>query len=542
MKNILLIYPQLPRSFWSFPEIIRLSGKKSMMPPAGLLTLASLMPESWSPRLVDCNVRPIREDDWKWADLVMVSAMLVQREEMLDIVAEAKKRGKTVVVGGPYPTSSPEEAFAAGCDFVVGGEGEYALPLLAKALENGGTGTVICAEAKTDMADVPVPRFDLIDLGDYDAMPVQTSRGCPFACEFCDVINLFGRLPRYKPVERIMEELRAVYEAGHRGTIFFTDDNFIGNPDRAREILLALIPWQKEHGEPFSFYTQASVNLGEKVDLIDLMTEANFSFVFIGIESPETDVLAGADKHQNTRHPLLESISTIHKNGLSVIGSFILGFDNETAGAGKRIEAFIEAANLAPVMINTLQAVPKTRLWDRLKAEGRMLEGTQGDMATGVMNFTPTRPLKEILTEQIEAWENLYEPSRFMARSLRYTLEMRPTRGASNPDNKHKTLVQFSSPTEKGNNLGQFRILFLLIWHYGLKSRHRGQFWRQMVTLCRKNPSRWRRYLSMLAMGYSIGSFIEVIKERAAPALRQSAGPAGHRECPGALKEVNRAS
>jgi radical SAM superfamily enzyme YgiQ (UPF0313 family) len=525
MKKVLLVYPILPRSFWTFPEIVRLTGKKSLMPPAGLLTLASLMPESWTPRLVDCNVRPIGEDDWNWADMVMVSAMLVQRAGMLDVVTQAKARGKTVIAGGPYPTSSPEEAFEAGCDFVIAGEGEYALPLLEEALKDSSVARLIRAEAKTDMADVPVPRFDLIDIADYDAMPVQTSRGCPFACEFCDVINLFGRTPRYKPVERILEELRVLHEAGHRGTVFFTDDNFIGNPERAREILTALIAWQKEHGEPFSFYTQASVNLGQKVDLIDLMTEANFSFVFIGIESPETDVLAGADKHQNTRHPLLESIATIHKNGLSVIGSFILGFDNETAGAGKRIEAFIEASNLVPVMINTLQAVPKTRLWDRLKAEGRLLEGTQGDMATGIMNFTPTRPLKDILTEQIEVWENLYEPSRLMDRSLRYTLEMRPTRKAANPANRPGTMSRYRSPTENGNNLGQFRILFLLIWHFGLKSRHRGQFWRQAATILRKNPSRWRRYLSMLAMGYSIGSFIDVIKERAAPALLRQFEP-----------------
>ena len=502
--------------------MMRLTGKKAPVPPLGLLTLAALLPDNWTPRLVDCNVRPISEDDWKWADLVMISTMIVQREGMRTVIAQAKKLGKTVIVGGPYATSSPEEVFEAGCDFVVAGEGEYAIPLLQKALEDGSTGGLITSDKKTDMADVPIPRFDLVAISDYDAMSVQTSRGCPFDCEFCDVVNLFGRIPRYKPVERVIEELRAIYDVGHRGTIFFTDDNFIGNPARAEELLRALIPWHKERGEPFSFFTQASVNLGDKPDLVDLMTEANFSFVFIGIESPEHDVLIGTDKHQNTRSPLLESIGNIQRNGLSVIGSFILGFDNETKDAGARIEAFIEVANIPPVMINTLQAVPKTRLWERLSAEGRLLEGEAGDMATGFMNFKPTRSVKDILTEQISAWENLYEPSRFMARSLRYALEMRPTRAAGTRENGNKALARFNSPSSKGNDRGQFRILFALVWYYGLQSQHRCQFWQQLLIVLRKNPSRWRRYISMLAMGYETNSFIEVIRERAAPALRKA--------------------
>ncbi len=503
--------------------MLRLSGKKALVPPLGLLTLAALLPESFVVRLVDCNVRPLEDVDLQWADLVMVSAMLVQRDGLLDIVDRAKKLGKTVVAGGPFATSAPEEAFAAGCDFVVGGEGEYAMGQLFKALEEGRTGELITADGRTDMADVPVPRFDLIDPGDYDTMPVQTSRGCPFACEFCDVINLFGRTPRYKPVDQVLAELQAIYETGHCGTVFFTDDNFIGNPARAEELLHALIPWHKERAEPFTFFTQASVNLGDKPELIDLMTEANFSFIFVGIESPESEVLIGTDKLQNTRTPLLESIGTIHKNGLTVIGSFILGFDNETDAAGSRIEAFIEAANISPVMINTLQAVPKTRLWERLKAEGRLLEGDVGDMATGFMNFQPERPAQDIITEQITAWENLYEPSRLMARSLRYILEMRPTREAIAQEKSARTVQRSNTSLSTKNDFNQLRIVFHLVWVFGLKSRHRVQFWRQLWTVVRKNPSRWRRYLTLLAMGYDTRLFIEVVRQRAIPVLRQMA-------------------
>ncbi len=528
MQNVLLVNPVLPRSFWSFQEIMRVTGKQALMPPLGLLTVAALFPESWTARLADCNVSPLTEDAWAFADVVMISAMLVQRDGMLACIAEAKRRGKIVVAGGPYVTSAPEEALAAGCDFVVAGEGEYAIAALVEAVEQGLPGGIIASERKTDMKAVPTPRFDLIDPNDYDAMPVQTSRGCPFACEFCDVINLFGRTPRYKPVDRVLAELEAIHALGYRGSIFVTDDNFIGNPQRAEELLRQLIPWNKERAEPFWFTTQASINLGERPDLIDLMTEANFGYVFIGIESPDMDVLNGTHKHQNTRRPLLDSIRAINANGLTVIGSFILGFDKELKGEGARIEAFAEAANLSLVMVNTLQAVPKTKLWERLKAEGRLLEGDVGDMATGLMNFVPQRPVKDILTEQITAWEHLYDPARSMARSLRCILEMRPTRKALHGEEKRDAPKKITSTADKRDAARQARLLFKLAWRFGVRSRHRLQFWRQLWIVARRNPSRWRRYLTLLALSDDILSFTSVIRKRAAPALREKRGQPPH--------------
>jgi len=334
MKRVLLVYPVLPRSFWSFQEVLRATGRKALIPPLGLMTVAALLPPDWTPRLVDLNVRPISEDDWAFADVVMISAMLVQRNGLATCVAEAKKHGKLVIAGGPYPTSATAEVLATGCDFVIAGEGEQAVSLLAEALEQGQTGGIIRAPETTDIATSPLPRLDLIRHADYDAMPLQTSRGCPFACEFCDVINLFGRTPRYKPAELVLTELEAIFAAGYRGSVFITDDNFIGNPSRAETLLRAIASWNRGHGEPFWFTTQASIDLGERQDLIDLMTAANFGYIFIGIESPDVDVLAGAHKMQNTRHPLLDSIQTINRGGLSVIGSFILGFDRE-AGRGR---------------------------------------------------------------------------------------------------------------------------------------------------------------------------------------------------------------
>ena len=519
MKHILLIYPVLPRSFWSFQDILRVTKRKSLLPPLGLLTMAALLPRSWTPRFVDCNVRPLTEEDWAFADVVMVSAMLVQREGLLACVAEAKRRGKIVVAGGPYVTSAPQAALDAGCDLIVAGEGENAMAAIVDAIAAGRHGEIIRSEGVVDMADPPLPRLDLINHADYDAMPVQTCRGCPFACEFCDVINLFGRVPRYKQVERVLAELEAIYSLGYRGSIFFTDDNFIGNPGQAVGLLQALIPWNRERGEPFWFITQASINLGQRLDLIDLMTEANFGFVFIGIESPDVNVLANANKLQNTRHPLLDSLRTITDNGLSVIGSFILGFDTEKEGAGERIEAFVEAANLPIVMINTLQAMPGTKLWERLRDEGRLRDTTDGDMATGVMNFVPDRPLEAIMREQLDAWDRLYARGPFLRRTLRCMLGMRPTRSAQGQTEPAVGQASGSSNGALADGLVQLRLFVRLLWRFGIRSRDWLDFWKALYLMWRRKPSRLIRFMTLLVMGDDILSFTRIIHDRAEPTL-----------------------
>jgi len=523
MQNVLLLYPVTPRSFWSFYDLMQVAGKKALLPPLGLLTVAALLPASWNPRFVDCNVRPITDADWDFAELVMISAMLVQHDHTLELVAEAKRRGKTIVAGGPYPTSMPEELLAAGCDYVVSGEAENAMVALLAAIENKAPRGVISAEQRPELAISPIPRFDLINIADYDAMPVQTSRGCPFECEFCDIISLFGRKQRYKEPDQTLTELEAIYQRGHRGMVFFSDDNFIGAPERARALLRKLVPWNKERGEPFWFITQASINLGQDHELIDLMTEANIGYVFIGIESPDTDVLSSMHKQQNLRHPLLDSIRTIQENGLTVIGSFILGFDNEKSGAGERIQSFVEAANIPLVMLNVLQALPKTALWDRLKQEGRLQEGAVGDMATGGMNFLPSRPALDIVTEHVAAYERLYERSCFMARTLRYIEAMRPTRASSHTEKTPAhPYPKKARPWHTGiiEELRQIRHLF---GRLGLLSRHRMQFWRQLITVFRCNPSRAFRYFSLLGVADDIRSFVGIVRERSNRELQELA-------------------
>lgn len=506
MHKALLIYPSLPYSFWSFRETCKLTGRKTLAPPLGLITVAALFPESWDLKLVDLNARELTEEDWGFADIIVFSAMIVQRQSLSDLMAEAKRRGKTVVVGGPLVTSTPEVAHEAGCDFLLTGEAEEVMGDLVSALEKGQRSGVFADSNRPPMASSPIPRFDLLNLEDYDAISVQTSRGCPFNCEFCDIVNLFGRKPRYKSADQIIAELDAIFELGWRGTVFFCDDNFIGNPGHARELLHKLIPWMKERGEPFSFFTQASVNLGQNMELLDLMTEANFGDVFVGVESPDEDVLNAANKVQNVKNPLFESLENINRNGLPVLASFILGLDGEEPGAGRRICAFVEKASIPIVMVNMLQILPNTALWDRLSECGRLLPKTHCSGVSGVaMNFTPSRPAGEILDEYLAAWDYLYEPSRYLARAYRYCLQMRPTRSAMGVASTH------AAPTlrEKGNDgvARQARDLLTLarvIWRQGVKAPYRRQFWRQLHGVYKKNPSRMIRYLKTCGFGENL--------------------------------------
>jgi len=340
----LLVCPEFPLSFWSFRKSCQLRGNRTMNPPLGLLTVAALLPSEWEMRLADLNTRSLTQEDWQWADLVLISAMYIQRAGLLALVKEAKLRGKTVVAGGPHPTSLPEAVLEAGCDFVVRGEGENTIPLLLEAMRHRKTG-IIENDEKPDLTTSPIPRFDLLRLDDYVAFSIQTSRGCPFDCEFCDVVNLFGRTPRHKTPKQVIAELEALHRLGVRGSLFICDDNFIGSKKQARSLLQEIIAWSKSRGEPYRFLTQASVNLGQDPEMIDLMTAANLKEVFIGIESPDENVLQTSHKYHNIKNPLLESLHNLKQNGMEVIGSFIIGLDGETKGAGERICAFIYAAS-----------------------------------------------------------------------------------------------------------------------------------------------------------------------------------------------------
>ena len=503
--RVLLINPEFPPSFWSLAETCKFMGRKTLLPPLGLLTVAALLPQEWEFRLADLNLGPLTAASWQWADLVMITGMIIQREGILRLVRQAKEQGKTVIVGGPCATSLPQDMLEAGADFLVRGEGETTIPRLLAALREGQPGGVIEEDGKPKMTISPVPRFDLITLDDYVTMGIQTSRGCPFDCEFCDIVSLYGRTPRYKDPGQVIAELETLYRLGWRGVVFISDDNFIGNRDHARAILNRLIPWMQAHGEPFAFWTQASVNLGQDREMIDLLTAANFGYIFLGVETPELDILRAAGKHQNLRNPLQDSLAAINANGLNMIASFIIGFDGEQRGAVDRIVEFVEELAIPIVMINILQPLPNTRLWERLEKEGRLLHGkTSGDFYGMGFNYLPTRPQEEILAEFVRGIDRLYEPSRYLARVYRYFLTMRPTRRAlarqagENIPAPTQTPMKLPSSHRLSEALAP---LMGLIWRRGIRPSYRWQFWRQLLGIYRQNPSRLKPYLMCCSMG-----------------------------------------
>jgi len=523
--RVLLIHPESPETFWTFRAAYRYLDCKTLVPPLGLITVASLLPRDWELRLIDLATRPLTEGDWNWAEIIMVSGMIVQREGLLSIVRKAKQRRKPVVAGGPYPTSLPDEVLDAGCDFLVKGEGENTISLLVKALAEGQKRGVIEGRGKPEMSQSPTPRFDLLNLQDYLAVGIQTSRGCPFDCEFCDIVNLYGRKPRYKAPDQVIAELDLLYRLGWRREVFVSDDNFIGNKAHAKAILQKLIPWMKSHGYPFCFWTQVSVNLGQDVEMIDLMTEANFSTVFVGIESPDEEILELNSKFQNIRNPLVESIGNIKRNGLTVLGSFVIGFDGEKAGAGDRISSFVEKTAIPMAMLNTLQVLPNTRLWERLEKEGRIRKDiTTGQSTGGRLNYIPSRPETEIMSEFASAWAFLYEPSRFLARTHRYFLEMRPTRRALGRQTDDG--VVFVGATAKPSikaRLRDIRNFLKLCWRHGIRPRYRLQYWNQLISMWRNNHSRLVKYLNVCGLGDNMMGLSETVRTRVAEAEECSA-------------------
>jgi radical SAM superfamily enzyme YgiQ (UPF0313 family) len=526
--KVLLIFPRTPLSFFSHPKLVHGMGCKALLPPLGLITVAALLPQEWQLRLVDLNVGPLTEQQWGWADLVMLSGMVIQRQKLLVLIREAKARGKTVVVGGPYANSMPEEVLEAGADFLVLGEGENAIPLFLEALAQGQRGGVIKCDTRPDLATSPIPRFDLLNLQDYVNLSIQTSRGCPHDCEFCDVVQLYGRRPRYKEPRQVIAELEILFRLGLRGPVFVCDDNFIGSKTHARAILLELTRWSKSRGEPFVFLTQATVNLGQDLALIGQMTEANFVEVFLGIETLEDDALNISKKHHNRRFSMVESIEAIKANGLSIIGSFILGMDGEQPGAGERIISFIERTSIPLVMVNILQPAPNTRFWQRLQREGRLLaekiqNAAELDTIGGLQSFLTSRPWEQIQDEYFHVWETIYEPKRYFERNYRFFMEMRPSRAAL-AKRRGETLLPAEVPPAKIPLRSKLRDCFMVLrltWLQGIVSPIRAQYWRQLLSMIKENPSRLAGYLVGCLRGENMFYLNDLLRQRRLQEKRQ---------------------
>ena len=491
----LLIYPEFPKTFWSYEKILELVNRKVLLPPLGMVTVAALLPQHWEFKLADRNVREVTEAEWAWAELVIISGMIVQKGDMATQIANAKQRGLPVAVGGPFASSTPDAPELDLADFKVLDEGEITLQMFIEAIESGASsGRFSSNGEKPDVTGTPIPRFDLLELDAYDSMSVQFSRGCPFQCEFCDIIVLYGRKPRTKDPAQLIAELQSLYDLGWRRSIFLVDDNFIGNKRNAKLLLPALKQWQIEHDYPFSFATEASVDLAADDEMMQMMAESRFDSVFLGIETPDEASLETARKLQNTRSSLEESVDRITSYGIRVMAGFIIGFDGEKTGAGQRIVEFVTRTGIPAAMMGMLQALPNTGLWHRLEKEGRLIQGTsaaKGVNQTNLLNFVPTRPIRDIANEYVDAFCALYEPNAYMDRVHSYYLKV----GAP----RWHQFLRPSTGAPKLPAMSDVRALSIVVWRQGIKRNTRTRFWRYMLDIARRNPSQLEQFLVVLA-------------------------------------------
>ena len=460
--NVLLIYPEFPDTFWSFRHALKFVRKKAVLPPLGLLTIAAMLPKEWSKRLIDVNVQRLNGEDLAWADCVFISAMVVQRESARKTIEMCKAAGLRIIAGGPLFTS--ENEYFKDVDHFVLNEAEITLPRFLKDLKIGCAKRIYKSEEFCDIKETPAPMWELADLKRYASMSIQFSRGCPFNCEFCNVTALFGHLPRIKTAEQIIAELDALYDRGWRGQVFFVDDNFIGNKNYLKmQLLPTLIKWQKDK-DGIPFYTEASVNLADDVQLMEMMVEAGFDAVFIGIETPDKECLVECNKKQNRNRDLIDSVKRIQRSGLQVQGGFIVGFDNDTHSIFQRQIDFIQTSGIVTAMVGLLQAPAGTKLYDRLKKEGRLLGQFSGDNVDGSTNIIPKMDVKVLHSGYRNIMCHIYSHKQYYKRVKTFLREYKAPKVKISLDFQH-IMAFFRSNIYLGI-LGKGRIHYwkFLLW------------------------------------------------------------------------------
>ena len=498
--RVLMVYPKfIPDSFWNYTEACELLGAKYPAAPLGLITVAAMLPKHWDIRLVNRNTEPLTDADLDWADLVMIGGMLNQQPDFIYLIDLAHLHGKPVCVGGPDVSSSPH--LYADADFQVIGEAEQIMVHFIAAWERGERKGVFIAEKfKIDVTQSPMPRYDLIKFDHYLFIGVQYSRGCPFTCEFCDIIELYGRVPRTKTNDQILAELQALYDHGYRGHVDFVDDNFIGNKKNLRTLLPRLKAWLEERDYPFEFSTEASINIADDDELLQAMKDANFFAIFVGIESPDPETLVQMKKKQNTRRNIAECIHKIYGYGMFVTAGFIVGFDTEKASMGQAMIDFIEEANIPVCMIGLLYALPGTQLTRRLAKEGRLHKGHDlmnveqaGDQCTLGCNFDTKRPLRDVLADYKAVLEHVFSPTAYAGRMLRLAVMLdRSDRRRDLPDGDvRKRLGGIDSVHKIMRALPEVR----------------EPFWKTFVEVAKTNPGALRYIVMLMALYMHLGPF-----------------------------------
>jgi len=425
--KILLVYPQYPDTFWSFKHALKFSHKKALNTPLGPLTVAAMLPEDWEKKFVDMNVTKLKDKDISRADYVFISAMVVQQQSAREVVDRCKKLGTRVVAGGPFYTTGYGVFDFDGIDHLILNEAEVTLPLFLKDLEDGCPKQIYKTEERADIGKSPAPLFSLANLKKYAQVTVQYSRGCPYDCEFCDIIVMDGHKPRTKSREQMLGELEAIYNQGYRGTIFIVDDNFIGNKRKLKsEIMPAIIEWQKEKGYPFRFITEASVNLADDEELMQVMSDSGFTRVFVGIESPNEESLTECHKFTNKNRDLIASVKKMQSYGFEVMGGFIVGFDSDPISIFKSQINFIQSSGIVTAMVGLLNAPPKTKLWHRLTRENRVLPEGNGDNTDGTTNFIPKMRYDILMNGYKQILQTIYAPRQYYERIRTFLKEYRP--------------------------------------------------------------------------------------------------------------------
>lgn len=459
--KILFIYPEFPDTFWSFKHALRFIHKKASSPPLGLLTVAAMLPPEWEKHLVDLNVTKLTDKDIEWADYVFISAMAVQRESARQVISRCKGVDVKIVAGGPLFTQEYEEF--GDVDHFVLNEAEVTLPHFLQDLEQGHAGRIYSTSEFPDIKTTPVPQWELIDLKKYASMSIQFSRGCPFNCDFCNVTALLGHRPRIKSAEQIISELDALYDRGWRGGVFFVDDNFIGNKKSLKnELLPALIEWQKTK-KGITFNTEASINLADDKPLMNLMAAAGFDQVFIGIETPDEGSLAECNKSQNKNRNLVEDVRILQRAGLQVQGGFIVGFDNDTPSIFQRQIDFIQKSGIVTAMVGLLQAPLGTRLYERLKQEGRLSGPLTGDNVDGTTNIIPIMNPDTLREGYKDILANIYSPEHYYKRLKTF-------------------LREYKAPTIKTSlDFQRFLAFFRSAYYLGIIGKERFHYWKLLI-------------------------------------------------------------
>ena len=482
--KILLVYPEQQDTFWSFKHAISFISKKAEGPPLGLLTVAAMLPEEWELQLVDTNVTRLEDRQIHWADYVFLSGMDIQKDSFEEIISRCNQLGTKLVAGGPLATSHYQEL--SGVDHFVLNEAEVTLPRFIEDLRNGCPEHIYATDEFPNIDLTPVPRWDLVNMKDYASMYLQYSRGCPFNCEFCSITILNGHRCRTKSQGQFLSEIEAVYRQGWRGGIFIVDDNFIGNKKSLKTgILPALIKWQSDHGYPFNFSTEASINLVDDEELMNLMVQAGFNSVFVGIETPDDTCLAECGKSQNMRRDLVNSVNTLHNHGLRVSGGFIIGFDNDPLNIFEQQINFIQKSGIVSAMVGLLNAPVGTRLFDRLKSEKRLLNSATGNNVDGSMNFIPKMDYHKLIAGYKNVLSAIYSQEKYYERVKTF-------------------LSEYHLPSARRMKVtaNDIKAFFKLTWELGFREKGSRYYWKLLFLSLFKYPKKFSLTLTMAGYGF----------------------------------------